>query len=123
MIMALDLSSTAKKLIRQLAGKSEDLLFYRVRESGASVDPNTGQATAGTTTKTAVNGALTSYSKALIDGTNVMSGDLKLLCDSSFEYQSGDYVEIYGVNYTIVEPKIIEHAGVVQLYIFQVRKS
>lgn len=121
--MALNLSATAKKLIRQLAGKSEDLLFYIVRESGSSIDANTGQYTTGTTTKTAIDGALVGYSRSVIDGTMILTGDGKLIAPGDVDYQAGDYFEIYGVNYTVIDPKPINHAGVNQLWIFQVRKQ
>jgi len=120
--MALDLSATAKKLIRSLAGKSEDLLFYRVRKTDAVIDANTGAITTpATVKKTEMDGALTNFSQSLVNGQNVLTGDLKLICSADFDYLVGDYVEVYGRNYAIVNPKQINHAGVVQCWILQLR--
>jgi hypothetical protein len=121
--MALDLSAVAKKLIRQLAATSEMGVFYHVRKTGDSVDPLTGKVTKGTPIETAIDGALTNYSSSLIGTSNIVDGDLKLICTSELGYLAGDTVKVYCKNYAIVSAKQVNHAGAVQIWILQIRLS
>lgn len=121
--MALDLSDTAKRLIRSLAGRSEDALFYILKKTGGSEDPITGEYTPGTVTRTAVDGALVGYNQSLVDGANIRADDFRLIMPGDAPWENGDSVEIYGKEYAVINPGLINHAGVPQVYIAQVRSS
>ena len=121
--MALDLSATAKKLIRKLAGTAEMGLFYIINETGGSEDPDTGEWTPGTTMRTAIDGALVGYNKALVDGVNIRADDYKLIAAHDAPIENNSTVEIYGKLYTIIDPKPINHAGTIQVFVMQVRSQ
>jgi hypothetical protein len=121
--MALDLKDTAKSIIRSLAGTSELGLFYICKNAGGVTDPDTGQYTPGTIEKVAIDGALVKYSQPLIDGVNIQNGDAKLICTFEAPIETESYVEVYGDRWTIINPNPLNHAGQVQIYQMQLRKS
>lgn len=121
--MPLDLKETAKRLIRNLAGTAEMGIFYLVKETGGTTDPDTGQYFPGTTTKTPIDGALVGYSERLVDGENIQQGDKVLICAFDAPVEKDDVVEIYSRNYTIIDPNPINHAGTIQIFKMQVRSQ
>lgn len=121
--MPLDLKDTAKRLIRSLAGTAEMGLFYIKGETGGVTDPDTGKYTPGTTFRTPIDGALVGYSERLIDGENIRSGDKVLICAYDSPIENDSVVEIYGKDWTIIDPNPINHAGAIQLFKMQVRSS
>lgn len=122
--MPLDLSKTAKKLIRKLAGTSELGVFYICYSEGEIKDPDTGQVFPGVDIKCPVDGALVGYSDGLTDGTNIKSGDRKLILAYDAPIPFGNWwVEVYGQRLSIVNNKQINPSGQVQIYILQLRSS
>lgn len=121
--MALDLSNTARELIRNLAGKSEDGLFFIEKETGGNEDPNTGQWIPGTVEQIPINGALVGYNQELINNETVRADDYKFITDYQTPWSNGDAVIIYGKRYLVVNPYPINHAGKLQVFIMQVRSS
>lgn len=121
--MPLDLKETAKRLIRSLAGTAEMGIFYIKGETGGTTDPVSGQYTPGTPFSVAIDGALVGYSERLVDGENIRSGDKVLICAYDAPIENDSVVEIYGKDWTIIDPNPINHAGQVQLYKLQVRSQ
>lgn len=124
--MALGNLQNAKKwkaLIRKLAGKSEDVVFSIIRETGGTEDPNTGQWTPGVEEEAFIDGAATRYSKGLIDGVNIQSGDLQLIAAYDADIMIGDVIKVYGDKYTVIDPQPINPSGQVQIYKIQLRRQ
>ncbi|MGB1320883.1 MAG: hypothetical protein ACPG5L_08125 [Vibrio gallaecicus] len=121
--MALDLKDTAKRLIRSLAGTAEMGIFYIKGETGGTEDPDSGQYTTGTPFSTAIDGALVGYPERLVDGENIRAGDKVLICAYDAPIENDSVVEIYGKDWTIIDPNPINHAGQVQIYKMQVRSQ
>lgn len=122
--MALDLSQTAKNLIRNLAAKSEDGVFFLCYQTGGTEDPNTGQWVPGVDVKTPVDGARVNYAQNLIDGVSVRTGDFQLLLPFDVAFPDEPYwIETGGSKYSVIGKPEVNHAGKVQLYKLQLRRS
>ena len=134
--MALDLKDTAKRLIRNLAAKAEDGVFYIVNETGGSENPNTGEWTPGAVSRTPTDGARVAYAQNLIDGVNIRTGDFQLIIPFDSVLPSDCWIESvdrrydenglpfqFNTRYSIIGQPEVNHAGQVQLYKLQLRRS
>ena len=116
--MALDLSATATKLLRKLGSNN----FFVIQKTEPDYDLTTGEPIGDETeTRTQVFGALVSYSQPLIDGTNIMTGDKRLLLESSAPYQYGMIIEALGNEYSVVANNTVNPSGVIQVIDLQIR--
>lgn len=120
--MALDLSATATKLLRKLASTSESGYVQLKRETGGSIDPITGQKTAGTTELIGLNAAVTDMPATLVnDRINI--DDKLVVCDNKAIPSSDDKLVIGGVEHSII---LINgeggHAGTIQAVRMAARK-
>lgn len=122
--MALDLKDTAKRLIRNLAAKAEDDVFTLVYQTGGSEDPNTGQWTPGAEVRIPTDGARVDYAQDLIDGVNIRTGDFQLILPFDAPLPSEPYwFEVDSGRYSVIGKPEVNHAGQVQIYKLQMRRS
>ena len=139
--MALDLSATATKLMKKLGG--DNFAIIRVRDM--PINPETGLPYLSFSVplvddlsihsfylppieeSTVYYGALIEYDQALIGGSNIQSGDKRLLLEPKADYQLGDIIQVInGYNsgkHTPVNAKPFEHAGVIQYWDIQLRRQ
>ena len=116
--MTLDLSATAAKLLRKLGSNN----FFVIDRAEPEYDLDTGLPIGGETeTRTQVFGALVGYSQPLIDGTNIMTGDKRLLLEPSAPYQYGMIIEALGDEYSVVADNTVNPSGVIQVIDLQIR--
>ncbi|MCP4259897.1 MAG: hypothetical protein GY774_20650 [Planctomycetes bacterium] len=116
--MALDLSSVATKLLKNLGSNN----FAIIKKTEPTYDPDTGLPDGDVTeTSTPAFGALVSYKQPLIDGTNIMTGDKRLLLEPSAPYVYGDVIEALGDRYSVVADNTINPTGKIQVIDLQVR--
>jgi len=111
------LAATASRLIEEYG--------FQVtvkRTTGESVDPVTGDITAGVDSLNIVNGIFKEYSNSLIDGTRILAGDRMLVLDNSFEPLPTDKV-LVGNEYWDIIPPILSKSpsGLPLIYFVQVR--
>lgn len=120
--MALDLSKTASRLLRELASKSESGYVQLRRDVGGSINEVTGIKTAGTTTLYPLNAAVTNMPVTLIDD-RVLITDKLVIADNLTEPLADDVLVIGGVDHQMI---MISgkggHAGVTQVYKMAARK-
>lgn len=120
--MALDLSATATKLLRKLASTKESGYVQLKRETGGSIDPITGQATAGTVELIGLNAAVTDMPANLVSD-RINAEDKLVVCDKETIPTSDDRLVIGGVEHTII---LINgeggHAGTTQAIRMAARK-
>lgn len=122
MVMAIDLSATATRLLRSLAADEESGYLKLVRVAGTTKDPDSGIVTGGVTSTIDLAGALIGYRESEIDGTRIMGGDKKAVVSCLVEPLATDVLRVAGDgDYTIVAIEQVSHAGVVQVYHLQVR--
>ncbi|MCG8608955.1 MAG: hypothetical protein MI864_00325 [Pseudomonadales bacterium] len=101
------LDSTAARL---LAAYGQEVIFSREIETG--FNPATGVPTTSSTTVT-ITAVSDNYSSAVIDGTTIKEGDVKLYASASVVPLVGDKSTKYG---TILAVKPVEPGGVAVLY-------
>ena len=110
--MSLDLSEVAKDIISSLGSNSHAQLV----EKTSSYDPITRTESAETITKRFLNCAVVSIDQSLIDGTRIKATDSMLIADNAIEPKETDFIEIGGIQQSIVQVMPINHAGTVQAY-------
>lgn len=113
------LQSTAARL---LADKGRQMTL-RKRTPG-TYNPSTASA-ALTTADTAVTGGVFDYAALLIDGTSIQRGDKKVVLAAqglAVEPDTGDLLLIGGVEFNVISVQPVAPAGVVVIYILQVRR-
>ena len=121
--MAIDLSDTATRLMREMA-TSEVGGYYKLRRTtGLIKDPDTGLVTGGATEEIPIaGGVLIGYDQSEIDGTRIMGGDHKLTVAPNIGPLVTDVLLVGGsVEKTIVSANPVTVDGVVQVYHLQVR--
>ena len=120
--MSLELSDVVTELLGELASNADGYIVLR-REVGGVTDDITGDYTPGTNTDYDIVGAATQISDGLVDGSRIQSGDVMVTMDNQVEPLLTDQLLIGGVEYQMVgNPKVINHAGIVQGYKVQARK-
>ncbi len=120
--MAIDISAKAQKLLSKLASSKAIGYVKLKRETGGSIDPDTGLYTAGTETLIPVDAAVTQFSAIEIDGTRIMHGDKRIVFAPDIEPMATDKVMIGDDEFTIIgEIDDVNHAGTTQVYKAQVR--
>lgn len=117
--MALDLSATATRLLRNLAATSESGFLVRRRIIGGSYDPINGD-TPGTTEDTGLNGAALKSAKGLLPDSRIIADAQPVVIDNKVKVLHDDTVLVGGVEKTVLQVDTINHAGTVQVYIIQV---
>ena len=116
--MGLDLSDVATELLRELGGDN----FFVIDKSETEYDLVTGLPIGGETeTRTQVFGALVGYSQSLIDGTNIMTGDKRLLLEPGAPYKYGMIIEALGDEYSVVADNTVNPSGIIQVIDLQIR--
>lgn len=94
-----------------------------VRERSLTKDRVALTTTVGANTDTALNAVVTNYEKGEIDGTEILSNDLKIIADSAkvISKADGDQILIGSTTYRIVAVREINPAGTVLAYEIQAR--
>lgn len=76
-----------------------------------------------TTQELALNAISINFEKTVVDGTNIMSGDVMLTADSSVPIELDEVVNINGENFVVKDPGKVAPAGVVLVYKAQLRRA
>lgn len=122
--MAINLSSTATRLISSLAGDSSTTKNYAVvYEEGGQEDPDTGEWINGVTTTTVIDAAESSPNDTMLADTNILSSDKVLLVSADVSVPIGAYFTIRGDSFAIVGKQHIWNGGALQLQQFIVRSA
>lgn len=90
------LAATASKLLTKY-GKNIELK----RVAGGSVDPVTGQVTAGMSSTLKTNGIFRAYPDSVIDGTRILKSDREVIIDGTVEPKITDKIVIGGEDWII----------------------
>jgi len=112
-----DIAATALSLLQKF-GQTITL----VRVTGASVDPVTGAAVAGTDASVTTTGVLGKFPDKLIDGTRILASDRRLILSNEQTPVMSDLVTVNGYNWTIIDIETVSPAGTDVIYICQVRR-
>ena len=67
------------------------------------------------------NAVFKSFSKNMIDGTNVLASDRILVCDGDNEIKQGDFISSNGVRYEVINPDLNQPFDVTLSYSVHVR--
>lgn len=111
------LAATAAKLITKFGA-----VGTIKRTTGGSVDPVTGNTTAGTTVTYSPNTIVQKYADALVDGTRILSSDRLIILDNTIEPLTTDKITVRGEDWTIVNVTESRPAGVPLVYFVQARR-
>lgn len=112
-----DMAATALELLTEF-GMSVTLQ----RTTGSSVDPITGEITAGTDASVITTGLIKLYPDRMIDGTRILQGDREIVLSNEHVPLSSDKAVISDENWSIVDIKTISPAGTPVCFFVQVRK-
>lgn len=61
------------------------------------------------------------YKPSEIDGTRIVAGDVKFLCQAVKPVQIGDLISLNGTDYRVVNPNPLQPAGTTMLFQLQLR--
>jgi len=111
------LAATAARLITKFGA-----VGTITRTTGGSVDPVTGDTTAGTTVTYSPNTIVQRYADELVDGTRILSSDRLIILDNTIEPLTTDKITIRGENWTIVSINESRPAGIPLVYFVQARR-
>ena len=111
------LAATAARLITKFGA-----VGTITRTTGGSVDPVTGDTTAGTTVTYTPNTIVQKYADELIDGTRILSSDRLIILDNTIEPLTTDKITIRGEDWTIVSVSESRPAGIPLVYFVQARR-
>lgn len=92
------------------------------RETGGSIDPITGEVTAGTDASVTTTGLIKPYPDRMIDGTRILSSDRELVLSNEQVPLPSDKPTIGGEEWSIVEITTVSPAGTDVVYFCQVRR-
>lgn len=112
-----DLAATARTLL-ETYGQAVTI----TRTTGETIDPVTGDVTAGTDTEYTPNGVLRPFPNELIDETRITSSDRELVLDDTVEPLMGDLVTIDGEDWNIQRIIGTKPAGTALVWRVQVRR-
>lgn len=68
-----------------------------------------------------VTGVKVDYAPKEIDGTNILSGDIRLVVTAEQDVQIGDRIEVDGIMYRVQKPNPVKPADVIIVYKPQLR--
>lgn len=68
-----------------------------------------------------ITGVVVQYKLSEIDGTLIESGDFQIAATAETEIKIGDWIDVDGRRYRVIQPNPIKPAGVVILYKPQLR--
>jgi hypothetical protein len=111
------MAATALELLTEF-GQSVTLS----RETGGSIDPVTGVATAGTDASVITTGLIKQYSAKMIDGTRILASDRELVLSNEQVPLPSDKPVIGGEEWAIIDIKTVSPAGTDVCYFCQVRR-
>lgn len=111
------MAATASKLITKFGAQGTIK-----RTTGGSIDPVTGDTTAGTTVTYTPNTIVQRYADELIDGTRILSSDRLIILDNTIEPLTTDKITIRGEDWTIVSVSESRPAGIPLVYFVQARR-
>jgi len=111
------MAATASKLITKFGAQGTIK-----RTTGGSIDPVTGDTTAGTTVTYTPNTIVQKYADELIDGTRILSSDRLIILDNTIEPLTTDKITIRGEDWTIVSVSESRPAGIPLVYFVQARR-
>lgn len=111
------MAATASKLITKFGAQGTIK-----RTTGGSIDPVTGDTTAGTTVTYTPNTIVQKYADELIDGTRILSSDRLIILDNTIEPLTTDKITIRGEDWTIISVSESRPAGIPLVYFVQARR-
>ena len=112
----LSLAATAQRLIDKYG---QTVTFTRT--NAGTVNPITGIGTPAVDTTFSGNGIILNYSKALVDGINILSGDNRVLLSGKTEPKNDDIIVAANGGFKVISVKPLTPAGIVVMYEIQVR--
>lgn len=86
-----------------------------------SVDRVDGEEVVIPPTSFDVIGLREEYKPSEIDGTCIVAGDVKFLCQAVEQLRVGDLVNLNGTDYRVVNPNPLQPAGTTMLFQLQLR--
>lgn len=95
-------------------------MTFKVTRPG-SVDRVAGEEVVIPSTSFDVIGIREEYKPSEIDGTRVIAGDVKFLCQASEQVQVGDLVNLNNTDYRVINPNPLQPAGTTMLFQLQLR--
>ena len=119
--MPIDLSSVANSLLVNLAGNN----YLMCHQEGGSEDPDTGKWTPGTIIETPVKGAEGEATSAMIDGINILSGDLFVTIPPMYPTPTDValWFMVRNKRYSVVKINPTYNGDTLQVTEFQLRQS
>ena len=118
------MAATASKLITKFGAVGEIK-----RTTGGSIDPVTGDTTAGTTVTYSPNTIVQRYADELIGTsprsgitTSILAGDRLIILDDTVEPLTTDTIAIRGENWKIISVTESRPAGIPLVYFVQARR-
>lgn len=94
-----DLRASAKRLLTKYGDLAS--LSYT---TGGTINPATGQGTAGTTTTLTANGYPSRFKGSDVNGTSILSSDIRFVCEYTDDLpQVGWDVELLGKTYRVMD--------------------
>ena len=116
----MSLSSTLKKVSSNILVKFGAPVTFS-QETYTSFDPENGK-TVSTTSTFTVNGVVDFYSKDEVNGTTILSGDIKLIIESNGNVPTNeDVATIESIDYRVMNVLHVSPAGVAIIYEVQLR--
>ena len=86
-----------------------------------TVDRVDGEEVVTPATSFDVIGLREEYKPSEIDGTRIVAGDVKFLCQAVKQVKVGDLVNLNGTDYRVVNPNPLQPAGTTLLFQLQLR--
>lgn len=114
-----DLKADADSLLSELG---QDMSLVRPG-TGQSYDPVLGRASASADSSFSAKGVMLAYESSEIDGSNVQSGDRKVILQAVEQPKAADRLRVgLESSWTIVSWKEVAPAGLALIYELQVRR-
>ena len=111
------LVAVANKLIK------ENGRTFNLTRAGDIVRDTQGRETRLPDTFYSVVGIVTKYSLAEYQNSNIQGGDIKLVCTAQLEIQNGDYIDLDGSRFRVINPNPIQPANTRLVYVAQLRRD
>jgi hypothetical protein len=120
--MALNLSSTANRLLLRLCDSNDYSLAY---QTGGTEDPDTGKYTPGKTVSIPVDSAAEDTASFARGGdTNTQAGDIFLMLPPKIIIPDVDFwVNVRGQRYAVIDKLPFYNGGILQYRELQLRRS
>ena len=119
-----DMRAVANELLANFDERTGDDRLMLLRPGVSVWNPTTVEYDVGLPTLITLVGVVTQYDKSLIDGTTIMSGDLKITLTSAQEVKMNDKIIVDGDQYSVVGPNPSAYTGKSRtiVYFVQARK-